>query len=398
MFRKISCVFSFLSLLFLGACQKENVVDLPQATRSSTMLIYMDADNSLSENVEENLKQIMEGYSLIINEKTHLLIYLDDTDAVPLLFEVVKQNGIMQRKVIHTYEEQTSTSPTIMLEVMTEAYTQYVSDYHGLVLWSHGKSWIPADHTVEASPRENRQGLSYSWGNDMGYEINIPELAGVLSKLPIHLNQLIFDSCFMASIEVVYELRNVVDYIIASPIEILSFGFPYQTTIPTFFRYPSDPIKTAESFASFYDGEVHTVQDQGGTYTLKMQGAISVIKTAELEELAQHVKTILGATGDASKTVVTTRLQKYYRESSSAFCYDFLDYYHQFSSEASYASLVEILHRCIPYTKSTPKFIELTIDLKRYSGLASYVLEQYSTKYIWDFYYKNLAWAKAVGL
>lgn len=80
-----------------------------------------------------------------------------------------------------------------------------------MVYWSHGEGWIPYPVT------------STRWvGQDTGdgdKRMNISALASVLDEIP-HLDFLLFDACFMQSVEVAYELRSYTDYFLASPTEI----------------------------------------------------------------------------------------------------------------------------------------------------------------------------------
>ena len=43
----------------------------------------------------------------------------------------------------------------------------------------------------------------------------------------IHFDYILFDACLMSQVEVAYELRNAADYLILSPAEVMSAGFPY---------------------------------------------------------------------------------------------------------------------------------------------------------------------------
>lgn len=41
------------------------------------------------------------------------------------------------------------------------------------------------------------------------------------------MEYILFDDCYMASVEVAYDLKEVTDYLIASPCEIMAYGMPY---------------------------------------------------------------------------------------------------------------------------------------------------------------------------
>lgn len=61
--------------------------------------------------------------------------------------------------------------------------------------------------------------------------MNIDDLHEALQVLP-KLDFLLFDACFMESVEVAYALRDCGDYMISSPTEIPGVGAPYEDVVP----------------------------------------------------------------------------------------------------------------------------------------------------------------------
>lgn len=115
------------------------------------------------------------------------------------------------QQVIATYESRNSVDVSNMKEVVNTAFSEYPAQSYGLVLWSHGEGWL-----------EYQNPKTRWWGQDTGgkdYRMNLSDLNDVLRNTP-HLNFLLFDACFMQSVEVVYELKAHADYIIGSPTEI----------------------------------------------------------------------------------------------------------------------------------------------------------------------------------
>ena len=78
------------------------------------------------------------------------------------------------------------------------------------------------------------------------------ELAACLEALPVKIGFIMFDACFMQCIEVIYELRNCANWIIASPAEIPATGAPYDKLIPHFFATPFSPRNIVYSYYSGY--------------------------------------------------------------------------------------------------------------------------------------------------
>lgn len=92
-------------------------------------------------------------------------------------------------------------------------------------------------------------------GTDGGSNyMDISELKDVLRNAP-HLSFLLFDACFMQSVEVVYELKEHADYIIGSPTEIPAPGAPYQKVVPAMFANNASATDIAKAYFEFYADE-----------------------------------------------------------------------------------------------------------------------------------------------
>lgn len=106
----------------------------------------------------------------------------------------------------------------------------------GLVLWSHGRGWV-------------------SFGNDAaGHRLAIPALAKALSAFREPLRFIFFDACFMQSVEVAYELRNLTAAILASPAEMPGRGAPYDKVLPMLTQAVSaSPTTTASALRKAAD-------------------------------------------------------------------------------------------------------------------------------------------------
>ena len=85
--------------------------------------------------------------------------------------------------------------------------------------------------------------------------MGIPGLAEVLRGAPQKLDFLMFDACFMMSIEVAYELKDCANYIIASPTETPGPGAPYTEVVPAMFASSQAAAKVGEAYYEFYDNK-----------------------------------------------------------------------------------------------------------------------------------------------
>lgn len=283
--------FSFiigLIILLIGCDNSEDAPRLPSANR--TVLVYMVADNSLSNFASLDIEEMIEGMKNVDVSSCNLCLYVDDR-STPVLYHFTKNaKGTVIKDIISTYDEQDSTDAGVMSSIVKRVFDTYPASSYGLVYWSHGEGWKPY-------PGTSTRWIGQDTGNgDKG--MNISALASVLDKAP-HLDFLLFDACFMQSVEVAYELRTYADYFLASPTEIPAPGAPYEELVPAMFLSENYARKIGEAYVSTYIENFNENLPLGSTYgymlgDIWVAGAsISVIKSSELDNLAAMTNQVL---------------------------------------------------------------------------------------------------------
>jgi hypothetical protein len=213
MLNKITAFVLFFLIVFIlitvfGSCSKE---DIPEQTSTNrTIIVYMAADNDLSADALADLEEMKQGFS---ETGVNLIVFIDPVDENPYLLEIHPKEEIF----IQSYPEHNSVDPNTLKEVVSEIIALYPDREYGLVFWSHGTSWLPAGSGLR------------SFGKDSGKEMNIQDLA---ESLPAKFDFILFDACLMGSVEVAYELKDKMDYFIASSTETIYTGFPYDKIMP----------------------------------------------------------------------------------------------------------------------------------------------------------------------
>ncbi|KAA6321941.1 hypothetical protein EZS27_028467, partial [termite gut metagenome] len=234
-------------ILGFCGCEKEEP-ELPLKGRR-TVLAYLAADNSLSSFSEEDISEMMEGVMELKDEADRLIVYVDNNyrrEGQPQLLRLKKdKTGTVVKEVIRTYETQNSVSVEVMKEVLSRTFGNFPAASYGLVLWSHGDGWAPANN--------QKLSLSRSFGEDESgsTKMDISDLHEVLRDY--HFDFVLFDACFMQSVEVVYELRDCSDYFIGSPTEIPGPGAPYQTLVKSMFGEKNTvAVDVANAYYKYY--------------------------------------------------------------------------------------------------------------------------------------------------
>lgn len=372
----------------LMACHHSDEVE-PRASR--TVLVYMAGDNSLDTYVEKNIQAMMKG---LTDFNGNFIIYTDGYYDVPALLQLSYEHGKAVKRIIETYPEEDSASPETLSKVIRKTRQLFPSDSYGLVLWSHGMGWFPVNYYFPGSRlfRLNRKNpMTKFWATDDN-PVNRPggrgmQLEELAQALPRDFAFILFDACFMGEIEVVYQLRNCAEYIIASPAEVIADGFPYQEIVPLLWGGENEYKQICQKFRNYYQN-----LDAEGAYK---SATVSLVKTSALEDLAGVTREILQG---RAKEVAGLPIGSVWRypliEATTKVFFDFGDYIRIVATDRQYEAFRTHLDRAVIYKAITEKFNNIEIDADKYSGLSAYIPLQ-----CWenmDEYYFSLDWAAAI--
>ena len=375
-------------MVLLAACNKTETV-YPEGDR--TVLLYLAGDNNLSDDGYNNLRSLCKGMKGVAGR---VVIYFDPAGSAPCLMTI--RGG--DNPVIDTvafYEEEDSADPAVLQRVIGEMKLRYPSDSYGLILWSHGMGWFPVGYSFPGSTSYRRADVPYIPTKYFGQDTTLAEgrgdsymeIADLAAALTGHFDFIMFDACFMASVEVLYELRDKADYFIASPAEIISDGFPYEAAAPYFWGGEEDLKQVCREYYNYYANHPNVVYGEEW-----QSGMLALVKASELGALAQAAHQAVGAVGESGVGSV-------WRYPLLAFglpdvFYDLGDYVNVMGTEEDKAAFREQLARTVVYKVATPKMFGEEVPSDRYSGLSCYI-PQSRWQDMNDFY-STLEWAQTV--
>lgn len=390
-------VSSFLGLLLCAAtllsCEKggsdpDPVPDDKQP--GHTLIIYMMGNNGLASFMDKNVSKIMSVVDRL-PEKGRIALFYDRGNYTRLSELVVSEDGRTRQELIKEWNpgKTSSVDPAFMSEVFELVKEKVPSETYGLIMSSHGGGWVPSDlFDLYLAGGRNPGPLAakpFFFGQDEAACMEIPEMAEVLDRAELNLRYLMFDACFMASVEALYDLRNTADYIVASSAEILGDGFPYTDIIPLITgRNGRDEIEACcKAFMSYYEGR---------------SGTISMIDCAGLKPLAESMKQVLAAAGSGKADV--SGIQAY--EGFPVHIYfDMEQYAEALTSDARVLDgFRSALGKAVVYAGHTPTFFSAypddgTHDLPRSCGLTCHIPQDAAPKTHEEFL--KTSWAGAIN-
>ena len=277
-----------IAILLLTACSKDDEKETPAVPADRTVIVYIAGENNLSSFIQGDLNEMKAGRQQVTTNES-LVVFVDKASNTekPYIAKITDK-GEMEHLYDYT-EDFYASAPDKMEEVLRRcmALCPASKDY-GLVLWGHADGWIVED-SVDISVAAARRAYGMDSGTNTptdnrryGKWINIPSMRKIFSALGIKWKFIFSDCCNMQNIETAYELKDAAEYLIGSPAEIPGIGAPYTTLVPAFFIHNDEQM-----YKSICD-RYYEQTDREGRHL-----PISVIKTSQLDALAQATRKVL---------------------------------------------------------------------------------------------------------
>jgi hypothetical protein len=254
-----------------------------------TILVFMAGDNNLSKAGECDLEEMRRvGSSELVN----ILVEFDNAGDDGTRRIHIGRDGVSE--TVESLGETDSGSPAVLSSFITWAAENYPADRYALILWNHGGGWAPTEvdriARSVASPGYNereiterssislgrvffRSSLEQVFGlagaseraicsdDGSGHSLDTIELGKVIARGAETIGQafdlLGMDACLMSNLEVAYQVRNHVRYVVASEETEPGDGWPYESILG---RLTANPEMAAGEFAQ------HIVTDYVSSY------------------------------------------------------------------------------------------------------------------------------------
>jgi hypothetical protein len=381
--------FLLCLLVIFNSCSCEE--DKPEPLRGRTVLVYLAADNNLSSFSENDIDEMMKGVPELESTLDNLIVYVDNANGKPRLFHLKKSStGIAVQENIWTYELQNSVNVEVMKDVFSRAFTAFPAASHGLVLWSHSDGWLPSSSSSS---------ISRSFGQDGSSKMNISQLHEVLKDY--YFDFILFDACFMQSVEVLYELRDCCDYFVGSPTEIPGPGAPYQTVVKSMFTIDRNKntaaFNVAEAYYDYYAANYNAGKNiSNDNWTGGV--AVSVVKTTELEQLATVVRNIFSQYLNGQTSIDVSDIMCYNPYQSNSYYYDLDGFIRSLTkSDTNYTAWQGVYRKAVPYYETTEKNYSAfggMFSMEGSEGLSAYIPTKNLTSHT---FYHSFAWYTAAG-
>ena len=362
--------------------------DVPVTPVGQTVFMFFPWSNSLL----SDFKRTVEDMQTVVAQRSmkdeRIMVFMATSEREAVLFELKKQNGRCLTDTLRRYSDRPFTSRQWLTSLFSEVMTLAPASRYGMVVGCHGLAWVPVQGQRNAQKRlgsqerideednlYKKERIDKEGDDLMHFEVQGPvttrfiggtypetqiettNLADAMADAGFHTEYILFDACYMSSVEVAYELKDVTHYLIASPTEVLSYGFPYITMGKHLLGTPNYK-GIVDSFISFYS-----------SYNLPY-GTVAVTDCTQLDALAAIAQQINAA--DAEQLVPNgVQIMDGYSPTL------FYDLGHLMSLKDAgtvlTAAFAEQLEKTVPYKGHTGQYFttlkDAPVDIKHYSGL-----------------------------
>ena len=364
--------------------------DVPVTPVGQTVFMFFPWSNSLLSDFRRTVEDMQTVVAQRSMKDERIMVFMATSEREAVLFELKKQNGRCLTDTLRRYSDRPFTSRQWLTSLFSEVMTLAPASRYGMVVGCHGLAWVPVQGQRNARKRlgsqerideednlykEERIDKEGEPNDLMHFEVQGPvttrfiggtypetqiettDLADAMADAGFHTEYILFDACYMSSVEVAYELKDVTHYLIASPTEVLSYGFPYITMGKHLLGTPNYK-GFVDSFISFYS-----------SYNLPY-GTVAVTDCTQLDALAAIAQQINAA--DAEQLVPNgVQIMDGYSPTL------FYDLGHLMSLKDAgtvlTAAFAEQLEKTVPYKGHTSQYFttlkDAPVDIKHYSGL-----------------------------
>lgn len=335
-----------------------------------TLFMYYPWSTNLTEAFKINISDIEEAISKDGLDNERVIVFISTSSSEAEMFEITCKDGECTRTELKTYENPPFTTVAGLSGILSDMKTFAPADTYSMIIGSHGMGWVPVEAKNMAMHRQPAFVPHYSVDNGMPMtryfggitsdsQTDISTLADALTSTGITMDFILFDDCYMSSVEVAYDLRHVTGHIIACPTEIMAYGMPYAEIGASLLGEP-DYKAIADGFYEFYSNYDYPY------------GTLGITDCSQLDALAEIMKLINSRYEfDPSQLAYLQRMDGY----TPVLFYDFGDYVeHLCPDEALLAEFKDRLARAVPYAVHTRQYYSAfcgAVDIYTYSGITT---------------------------
>lgn len=374
------------------------------AKAPTTLMVYM-LGTALKSYFKSNVNMILKAVEADILGESRIVIFTQSTTQTGAIYEPQydTRTGKATLHEICTVDLPVRYNGEMMADILSKMAKAAPAHNYSLLFGSHAKGWLPKD-TSASMLRAGRNRIERIWtplpgmpdvrhvGDSSTTQIDTDEFAEAIAAAGLKFEFILFDCCYMSSVEALYDMRATARYILASPCEVMAAGFPYDEILPLLVGQQYDLDGAARSFVDFY---------LSGNAISRASACAAVTDCEQLESLAEAMKRVNNA---PQKPYSAADIQPYdgvhVTNNPTHIFFDLEDFVlRSCADEQAASAFVEQLSKTVTSRYHTPTFFSvyngMDNPINYYSGITTSapIESNDSSAYIDE--WRETAWYKA---
>jgi hypothetical protein len=299
--KKILIIYLSILLIMSSFSLISNV---KASTKIWTICCFIDADNSLDEYADYDIDEI---WTVGSDSNINIIVYVDYKERPTKLYYINQKpipNTELSLSSAGLPDEPNSADRDTLYYVMKYCYTVYPSTYFAVIVWNHGIGWggNNADDTSEDIT-------------------NLREMKSAFSKFYTETDKIIdlfgFDQCLMGEVSVIYNVKNYVNYVVASEDLVPALGWYYTYPLQKLSLNPSMSVENfgkeiIDGYNIYYSGvSEYTLSLLNITYFEQLSHKLNYYSQALEHRAGSYWSSIYQAISNTEKYVAYADLVNY---------------------------------------------------------------------------------------
>jgi hypothetical protein len=319
-----------------------------------TVVMFYPWSTNLKSYFLQNIDDFATMFAQRSSGRERVVVCIESSPEEVDLIELKPQGGATcAMDTVEHYSNPEFTTEYGITSMLKKVKALAPADHYSMIIGCHGMGWLPSslmapDSRSVAEPMHfeitdaaGNPLTRYFGGLSWGYVIDISTLAHGIEEAKMTMDYILFDDCYMSSVEVAYELRGVTRHLIACPTEVMAYGFPYQTCG----KYLIGDVDYEAVCDAFYDFYI--------SYS-SPYGTIAVTDCSKLDDLAAVMTRINAACPLLLVNPDDVQAMDGY---SPTIFYDMEDVVrHQCTDPELWTEFEQALAEAVPYKRNTPKY------------------------------------------
>ena len=361
-------ILAMISILTIPSCtQDEDWMNSKKQTNQTIIMFFPWSTNLLSY-FQQNIRDFSETIEKGILKNERVIVCLSSSPTTAELFELKYEQGKCITETLKNYQDKSFTSYVDIAAMLIDIKNISPAQKYGMIIGCHGMGWLPVMQTKSINSSsllhydvQDMPMTRYFGGLSPEYQIETQDLAKGIFESGMKMEYILFDDCYMSSIEVAYDLKDVTDYLIACPTEVLVYGFPYHKC-GEFLIGNVDYKSVIDAFYNFYNQYQYPY------------GPAAVTDCREIDNFSTIVKQINSVRTIEDKDIINIQKMDGY---TPTIFFDLQDYITQICTDSVLLNKFSTqLDKLIPYKCHTEKYysaLKGALPITTFSGITTSV-------------------------